>query len=373
MSCKDCFNGCGEIGSDQCIRYTGPTIASLNITNGDPLSVVGKSITDYLLTVLDGTGIVPNINSAYLCTAISDYLPTSGDITLVDYLNAIFQVTCAIRGELTTLTSTVNGINSAYTVGCLTGITDNTDTHEVLQAAITKLCTVDTSLSNLILTLPTTYVALADFNSLVATYLASSPTTTLMSSKMIPYTAVEYYGSLGNFDASGAGLGLWDKIYLCNGSNGTPDKRGRVSVCAINGMGGGVLNSVVDPANVGNPNYSLYSVQGLNTVSLSSISQIPSHTHSATAITTVGTHSHLSVGIGGNNISMTAATPIRVDNSSFSASYTLRGTDSVHSVGKTSDDKSTVSVAVTNAPTGSGAPHDNIQPVIACYYIMYIP
>ena len=32
-----------------------------------------------------------------------------------------------------------------------------------------------------------------------------------------------------------------------------------------------------------------------------------------------------------------------------------------------------LSIAVTNATTGSGESHSNIQPVIAAYYIMYIP
>ena len=47
---------------------------------------------------------------------------------------------------------------------------------------------------------------------------------------MVPYTVVEYYGPLTYFDNTGAGQGDWDRIFLCNGLNGTPDKRGRVAV-----------------------------------------------------------------------------------------------------------------------------------------------
>ena len=32
-----------------------------------------------------------------------------------------------------------------------------------------------------------------------------------------------------------------------------------------------------------------------------------------------------------------------------------------------------LSVAVSNSDAGSGGAHQNIQPVIAAYYIMYIP
>ena len=37
MSCSNCFNGCTEIISDQCVRYTGFNIPALGISNGDTL------------------------------------------------------------------------------------------------------------------------------------------------------------------------------------------------------------------------------------------------------------------------------------------------------------------------------------------------
>ena len=111
---------------------------------------------------------------------------------------------------------------------------------------------------------------------------------------MVPYTVVEYYGSLvGNFDVSGAGIGDWEKIYLCNGNNGTPDKRGRVPVGVIAGVGGGALDPNVDPATPTNPNYALLGTTGTNTVTLNT-SQLPPHTHIATV--TDPTHVHFTIG-----------------------------------------------------------------------------
>jgi hypothetical protein len=42
---------------------------------------------------------------------------------------------------------------------------------------------------------------------------------------MVPYSVLEYYGPLNNFDVTGKGLGDWDKVYLCNGLNSIPIKR----------------------------------------------------------------------------------------------------------------------------------------------------
>jgi len=42
--------------------------------------------------------------------------------------------------------------------------------------------------------------------------------------RMVPYEVVRYYTTdLSNFSMSGAGIGKWENIYLCNGENGTPD------------------------------------------------------------------------------------------------------------------------------------------------------
>lgn len=369
MSCNNCFNGCVEITSDKCVKYTGSTIPSLGITNGDSLAEVELAITNFLTTVLDGTGIIPSLEDGILCTIISDYLP-EGDLTLPALLSAIIQATCAIQDQVSAIDDDISNLNSEYTTSCIT-VDDNTNTHEVVQAVITALCALDGVIQQLLADLPLTYVALSDLNNLIDAHLTG--TSTLYSARMVPYTAVEFWGDpAGKFDGSGAGIGDWANIYLCNGNNGTPDKRGRVTVCATNNMGGGAYQAAVDPA-TGNPSYSLYSIGGENNVALTSANQLPSHTHVATPVVTLADHTHYMVGVAGNEVALTAAYPIKYDNAGSGADYTLKGTDSAATVGKTSASKSTVTATTDISYVGASATHNNVQPVIACYYIMYIP
>jgi microcystin-dependent protein len=245
----------------------------------------------------------------------------------------------------------------------------------VLQAVITKLCDLDVELAALALDVDTNYVKLADLNSLIAAYIASTAgSSTKYYTRMVPYTVVEYYGLLtGNFDVTGAGIGDWEKIYLCNGLNGTPDKRGRVPVGVIVGVGGGAMNSAVDPATPTNPNYALNGTTGTNTVTLNT-SQIPAHTHAA-SVTDPG-HGHFTVA---DFVDTTGALPTPLTSiareSTFGSTdeeYALRSSPSaVASLGLTNT--SLTGVTVTNANAGTGGAHSNIQPVLACYYIMYIP
>ena len=126
-------------------------------------------------------------------------------------------------------------------------------THSILQVVIVQLCTVKSDLAALALNVATNYVSIANINSYIAAYLASlNPGGTVMfKDKMVPYTAVEYYGPLSNFDSTGAGLGQYDRIFICNGLNGTPDKRGRVGVGAILNVPGGPLDAAVNPLTPG--------------------------------------------------------------------------------------------------------------------------
>ena len=222
--------------------------------------------------------------------------------------------------------------------------------------------------------LDTNYVKLSDLNDLIQAYLDSiAPSTNIQYKKMVPYTVVEYYGPLSNFDGSGAGIaGLgWQNIYLCNGNNGTPDKRGRVAVGVIQGVGGGALNPNVDPTFPGNPNYNLNMLQGTNTITLTP-SQIPSHTHTATSsVTDPGHFTDIKVGVSTgtewDDDSTRNGRPItRVENVSGTASVLATATTTTKAY-------TGISVNTTVASSGGGLSHSNIQPVLACYYIMYIP
>jgi microcystin-dependent protein len=53
--------------------------------------------------------------------------------------------------------------------------------------------------------------------------------------------------------------------------------------------------------------------------------------------------------------------------------YSLVGTNSTPTIGKTSDATATTTTTVTLASQGGGQAHSNYQPGLGCYYIMYIP
>jgi hypothetical protein len=203
---------------------------------------------------------------------------------------------------------------------------------------------------------------------------------------MVPFVAYEYYGPLTNFDGAGVGfpnLGFY-KVYLCNGLNGTPDKRGRVAVGAIAGVPpiNQGLDAAVNPNNAGNPNYALFTTAGANSVTLIT-SQMPSHSHTGVGTTTVtlDDHFHYVAATAGeiNAVVDSGHAVIREIALGGNSSYRLSNSSQAAGAGRSSLSKSTVSsntsgnVSLAIENTGGGEAHANIQPVIAAYYIMYIP
>lgn len=369
MSCTNCYNGCVETTSDKCVRYTGDNSEALNINTGDSLYVVEEALINAVVSFLDGTGIKITIDPAAYCELVTKYLPACVPIceppTAVQLFEALVKAACDLQAQVDVLADDIATLNADYDVDCLSGVTNSSDTHDVLQAVITKLCELGVDLSALALDVDTNYVKLSDLDALIAAYLASQPVSDQYYSKMIPYTAVEYYGPLSPyFDITGAGQAAhgFDKIYLCNGLNGTPDKRGRVPVGAIVGVGGGAMNAAVDPASdpAFNYNYAVNDTYGSNSASLN-VTQIPPHTHTPNVTVVDPGHTH-TVSVGGFDAN--------VDGPSGSQLQVSGGTATNIT---TSSNTTGITVAVTNASTGGGLPHNNTQPVLACYYIMYIP
>ena len=374
--CSNCYNGCAETTSDQCVRYTGVDVPILGIKTGDSLSYVEQALITFLTSTLDGSGIVLSINPQIICEVVKNKLVSCEDLNLPNVINAIIEAVCELENRITSVEGDVSIIEAAYSIGCLTGVTTTSGTHAILQAVITKLCGLEVSLNALSLNVNTNYVKLSELNSLIAAYLASVGTSTKYYNRMVPYAAVEFYGSLtGKFDGTGAGLGDWEKIYLCNGNNGTPDKRGRVPVGATTGMGGGVLNPAVDPAVAGNPSYALLGTAGSNTVTLAA-TQIPAHTHIATPTITDPGHFHFIAGTDttASTLPINSTTPIASGGSAgTNTAYELHPSILSATVGKTNTITTGISVGVSIGSTGGGLPHNNYQPGLGCYYIMYIP
>ena len=372
-NCTDCYNGCTEIVSDRCVKYTGIDVPALGITTGDTLSHVEESIINFLVPVLNGTGVKPIIDDSIICNTVRQYLPVCTictGFTLNEILSAIIKAACDLQVQIDTINATLATLNADYTIGCLTGVTASSDTHAIVQAVITKLCSLSADFAQLLIDLPTTYVQLDDLNTLIQDYLDNS-STGLISNKMVPFSVVPYFGSLSYFNSSGAGTGVWDKIYLCNGNNGTPDLRGRGLTGAINGVPGGGLSPAVDPSipGSGNPNYSIFDNAGANQITLTS-TQLPLHTHANTVTVTDPTHTHQvgPTGKGVLGLLDTGTTTKNFDNAG-SNNTPLQSTFA------TAAAATGITVSITNAagPAGGGLPHANIQPVTACYWIMYKP
>ena len=381
MSCSNCYNGCTEIISDQCVKYTGVDVPVLGIKTGDSLSYVEQALIGFLTSTLDGTGIKLEIDPQIICDIVKKNLIACEDLTLPNVISALIKAICELDVRLTSLEDDFAALEGPYTTGCLTGVTSTSGTHAILQAAINKICGLEIELDALALDLSTNYVKLADLNALIAAYIASASTTsTKYYTKMVPFTVVEYYGAItGNFDVSGAGVGLWEKVYLCNGNNGTPDKRGRVPVGATNGMGGGPLNPAVDPTVAGNPAYPLLGTAGANTITLTT-AQIPSHTHVIpTPVINDPGHTHFTVSTANpsadTGVSVDATHPIaRGHSTGGNLGYGLvNPTNTSATVGLSSKTTTGISISISNDPTGGGLGHPNFQPGLGCYYIMYIP
>ena len=151
MSCSNCFNGCAEIVSDQCVKYTGIDVPVLGIQKGDSLSYVEQALIEFLTSTLDGTGIKIDIPSETICELVQQYLPDCGDITVVDLITALIKASCDLQEQVDVVAASITTLNADYDVDCLSGVTNSSDTHAVLQAVINKLCGLEVDLAALAL------------------------------------------------------------------------------------------------------------------------------------------------------------------------------------------------------------------------------
>lgn len=351
MSCTNCYNGCGTPVPDACVKYTGPNIPLLGIETGDPLSLLQAEIVDKLTQY--STGLDIDLSAITIdCPFIQDLLGCCQDKTLVNLIQVLVNASCTLKELVDDLSAIVNAPFS-FTTTCLT-LPVSPTRDDILQALLVKVCAMDTLLT----TVSSDYVKATQLNSLIGQYLSANTGSTQQSAKMVPFVAYEYYGPLSNFDGSGIGLAAagFTKVYICNGSNGTPDKRGRVAVGATQNVPGGAMDAAVDPslpANAGT-NYILNQRFGSSFVALN-VNQIPAHSH---PVVDSG-HTH-NVSLfrndsnGGNQVNTAYL------NNDTGAIATTRTTDS-----------SVTGIIIGTA--GGGQPHDNRQPSIAANFIMYIP
>jgi microcystin-dependent protein len=378
-TCSNCYNGCTEIVSDRCVKYTGIDVPVLGIKTGDSLSFVEQALITFLTSTLDGTGVIIDLSGINICTLVQKYLPTCKDLSIADISKALIQAACDLQVQVTANTNAIATLNADYTIGCLTGVTASSDTHVIVQAVINKLCTVVTDLADLTTELHTMYSSNGtQLNNYIASYLAGLPSTNVANARMVPLCPIPYYGPLSGYpnagdslSLTGPGTGYWDKIYLCNGLNGTPDLRGR-AIVGTTTMGNNTFPSQTNPCGscttCANPAYDLGTVAGTNCVTLTTL-QLPSHNHlvsnaEAETIITPEKHNHGWTGINGTGWP------------DESGDRTGAGSPNSYPVTTQQLDvtlTAATTISLTIDPAGGGDPHPNIQPVIALHYIMYIP
>jgi len=389
MSCTNCFNGCTETISDQCVRYTGEDVPALGISHGDNLLAVENAITAFLVPVLTGVGIKPIVNESVICNVVKQFLPTCTQctgFTLNEVLTAIIEAACLLQEQIDDLVAEFETLDANYDIACLDDVTPSSGTHNILQAAINKICELEVSLGALTLNLATNYYTKTQVDARIASYVP--PGANLVKNKMIPYVAVPFFSTdLSMFDPTGAGIGDWIDIYLCVGSSSNsqvPDLRGRVLVGVTTNVPGGPMDPAVVP-NMGiggfNPTYTLNTTYGSNSVTLG-VTQMPTHTHIVDVVNPP--HSHFIAAVQGGTLTF----PVNDTNpiSSYARytlppppnpptkdvdSYKLSSSSLAATVGPTS--ATTTAVTATAQDEGDGLPHTNIQPVHACNYIIYIP
>lgn len=375
-NCSNCYNGCTEIVSDRCVRYTGIDVPVLGIQTGDSLSFVEQALITFLTSTLDGEGIKIDLAGINVCDLVNKYLPTCKDLTIVDISKALIQAACDLQLQVDAIDATLTILNADYSIPtdptygpCLTGVTSSSDTHAIVQAVINRLCLLVSDVRALSLDLQTNYSSNGtELDNYIANYLAThSSSSNLISNRMVPYSVVPYFGPLSNFSSTGVGLGDWVNIYLCNGINGTPDLRGRVPVGVTSVPGGSAYSPQVDPA-LGNPNYVLNVPLGTNGVTLT-VTQIPAHAHpgsSATTSISPNPHTHT---ITPNNPGFTSTSFLPTPNGSSGFVTVVNPGGPLLAENITL----TAATALTIASQGSGEAHPNFQPGLGCYYIQYRP
>jgi microcystin-dependent protein len=383
MSCTNCFNGCTEITSDKCVKYTGADIPALGIQNGDTLQFVEQTLAQFLISALDGSGIKPIVDLQGVCSIVANNIPVcvgcSGP-TLNDLLQALVDSACDLQDLINGVSDRVDALEQPYDEGCLSVVrTSLSNTHNVLQAVIDQLCQLQLDFDTLVdVTLPATYVPLNGPNGIediIAQALADAGLTgptTKQYTKMVPFVAYPWFAPSsyfsGKFDINGAGLpgGEFEYVYLCNGvAPGVPDLRGRVLAGVTTGMGGGAMDVEVSPSTVGNPNYQAtpsFTKTGVNFVTLG-INEMPQHNHptSTVNITDPG-HTHTVTGSNaesGDPGSLFITSPIE-NNGDRTVGTVIPGVTGI-------------TATLTIAQQGQNGAHTNTQPTIGCYYIMYIP
>ncbi len=366
MACVNCFDNCGDrYTTDRCVEYTGEDVALLGICKGDTLYQIEQIVLEKLLVLMDGTGITFD-DLTLDCDFIKDII-SGQDVNLATLIQTMVVANCTLRDLITELDTKVN---APFTLdaSCLT-LPASPTKDDILKAAVAKICEIEGKTTEIF----SDYVKASELCDKVQDCLTTinnggGDTIVQEYTKMPKNVVVAYIGSLAVFDSSGAGLASqgYDKVYICNGNNGTPDLRGYAIIGANVNVVGPSLDAAVDPSQPNNAQYQFSTGTKKGEYShTNTIQETAAHSHSAT----VPDHTHFSVGVG-NDTTLTSGTSIiNAHSSGGNLGYGLSGSSSTASIGKTSP----ASLAITVGSAGGNQPHNNVQPSYAAVYIVYLP
>lgn len=344
MPCEDCLSNCNGLRTtDKCVEYTGADIACLGICTGDSLFEVEAAIADKLCSILDGTNIdLSDVNVT--CSFLTGIL-ANADPTLANLMQMLVTASCTLRELIQDIQDDLNVVIS-IDAPCLT-LPSNPTIIDVAVAAAEKVCDV----SDIADAIQADYVKASELCTLVNQCIAGSASTQEYA-KMPKYVPMAYLGPLSVFDSSGKGLAAYgyDKVYICNGNNGTQDLRGRALVGANTNVVGPALDAAVDPSLPANVGYSITqnTKKGAYTDTLTTTT-MPSHTHT---VTDPG-HTHPYIGVD--------------------TVITAGGTNSTRRCGDFSKTTSSAATGISIASTGSSQPHNNMQSSFGVVWIIYLP
>src|SRR5687768_15819718 len=262
MACRNCFDNCDDPISDQCVKYTGPDIELLGICTGDTLSKVEEQLISKIANLLDGTGIsladVTFINAPWLAS-----LFLGQDKTVSNLIQLLINSSQTLKQLIDSLAAT----SVSFNTGCLDGLPSNPSRDQIMQVLLYNFCQIKETVDSL----PGTYVTEADLTSLVTNIIKTTQGTTVKyKDRMVPYVVYPYVGPISNFDSTGKGFTStgFERVFLCNGNNGTIDYRGRTMVGAVRNVPGGTLDAAVSPSSpensLSNVNYGLNEKFGKN-------------------------------------------------------------------------------------------------------------
>lgn len=244
MGCKNCRdfndNSCTDIISSSCVKWQGNAHEELDICLDDSLTYVINIVLDKIKDLLKGKGVVLEDLTLSDCVFINSLLGVE-EKNLLNVLDVYKQAICQLK--------TATDLNAAnllaftnvtlYTLGCLPPLDpcgEPYDFKTLIQAIITKLCTLSAQFDSIASTILDVIEegagnfllggAVTSCGGNGFTTSGTGATAVIKFEALVPpYSPILYTGSLALFDGTGIGLPGTAMCgwYLCNGSNGTPN------------------------------------------------------------------------------------------------------------------------------------------------------